>query len=162
MTISPKRPLPQVHRVDLKILDEQHRKIQSITNTIDACLADLACGNRDAKEIRDKFHWALNSLFESVLAQFLFEDQLQAVTHYPFLTEHQAEHNKFLDTVVHLLYELTTSAGGVYGKAKCLSAWLDEHLRDWDQHWRDYLAEEADKPSHTPAGSRSTNARGPI
>ena len=139
MLINSKRLLEQVPSVGLKILDEQHRQIQSHAVKISGLTEDLVRGNGIATDIIEKFHWAINDLFESSCEHFLTEEKVLAAIRYPFLAEHRIEHNKFIEMVTLLLNESTRCVTDVYGVGKLIGAWTEEHIQQWDMHWHEYL-----------------------
>lgn len=147
MPINSKPLLEQVPSVGLKILDEQHRQIQSLAVKISGLTEDLVRGNGIATDIMEKFHWAINDLFEISLEHFQCEEEVLVVIRYPFLAEHRIEHNKFIEMVTLLLYEWTRCATDVHGVGKLIGAWTEEHIQQWDMHWHEYLHGTAVTPT---------------
>jgi hemerythrin len=131
----------------LKFLDDQRRVIQRHAVRISELTEDLVRGNGNATVIMEKFHWAINDLFESSLEHFQCEEEVLVAIRYPFLAEHRIEHNKFIEMVTLLLFESLRGVTDVYGIGKLIGAWTEEHNQQWDMHWHEHLHGTAVAPT---------------
>ena len=137
----------QVPSGGLKMLDEHRRQIQRHAVRISELTEDLVRGNGIATDIMEKFHWAINDLFEIFLEHFQCEEEVLVAIRHPFFAEHRIEHNKFIEMVTLLLYESTRCATDVHGVGKLIEAWTEEHIQQWDMHWHEYLHGTAVTPT---------------
>lgn len=119
----------------VKEIDDQHRHLIDIANTLIDAVADKA-QQADVDTI-------IGKLRAYTVAHFAAEEKLMQEAKYPKLGHHANEHRKLKDDVKQFQRELyrgkTPTAGKVLG---FLKIWLLDHILSFDREFARYLKEE--------------------
>ena len=120
--------------VDIKQLDNQHKKIIKILNQILA----LHQNGKNEKEIED----ILSNLTEYIKEHFRTEEELMLEHHYPGYDKQKQEHNQFIDRLFGFHKE--------YLKSRRLTTinlfnfvwdWFSQHILNLDKQYGPFLKE---------------------
>jgi hemerythrin len=122
------------YSVGIPLIDEQHQKLISITNTL-----YLGCLKGDEKA-RAYFMQAIHEAVDYVRYHFSAEEKLMERIDYPDLVNHKKQHDEF---VKEILLEVQAFEDG----KKFVPNIFVRYLRDWvlthiaisDKHYADYL-----------------------
>lgn len=111
--------------IGIEEIDCQHRRLIEIRNR-------LAVHCADGDEGQEHYHQVLSELFEYTRAHFQAEEDFMRSINYPELDVQQAEHNKFVET---LLDFSAAAMRGEDGRISCLdflTRWLLGHIAGSD------------------------------
>ncbi|MCA0438641.1 MAG: bacteriohemerythrin [Austwickia sp.] len=129
-------------------VDSQHRKLVGLVNTLDSAVKRGYSVN-----ILDSI---LTELMRYTLFHFTFEERLMETHHLDLLAEHQAEHQRFADTVTAFKVRFDTGRTDIgMPTLAFLRDWLTEHILGSDRAFAtEFLAATAG-PGAAPAAAGS-------
>jgi hemerythrin-like metal-binding protein len=122
-----KRKWDEIHSVNIKILDDQHRQLVSITNELSE--------SKDQKDLKK----ILKKLNKYALKHFFTEKKLFDKFNYPGAEEHAKHHKYFLDKLKN--FEDKFKSGKLFSKELMdfLSDWWIWHVNNEDIKYSDFL-----------------------
>jgi hemerythrin-like metal-binding protein len=116
----------------VKRCDDDHKKLFALID-------DLHEAMRDGKG-SEIIQSVVGELERYTKIHFTAEEALMARTGYPALAAHQAEHKKFVDTVVEFRREIKDGAAGhAIDVSMFMNDWLIKHIKLTDQQYSAHL-----------------------
>lgn len=118
--------------VGVEEIDEDHRKLVSIFNTLNHAVQD--------KEAPDYLAAILEELINCTVWHFSHEERLMLKYRYPSMAEHQAEHRELIQSARELQQEILRAVKPVVEQhIEFLERWLTEHIFAADLRLGAYL-----------------------
>jgi hemerythrin-like metal-binding protein/PAS domain S-box-containing protein len=125
------------YSVGVPALDDQHKKLVGMINTLADCHATCSCKSSGA------FHQVLTRMFDYSQLHFKAEEDYLLGIGYPQLADQKMEHTAFVGKMA--AFSMAASEGIQDDAAvhRYLKAWLLSHILDSDMQYR-YFVEEND------------------
>lgn len=120
-------------RVDVKLLDNDHKRLAILTNDL---YDGIVTGRTKQILVRD-----FDALAGQIRAHFAQEEQLFAESRYPDAVIHARQHDILMDRVRDLRarFKRETELAGLVEIMNLLKDWLLGHIRSYDQKYAPYL-----------------------
>jgi hemerythrin len=119
--------------VEVEEIDEDHRKLVGIFNTLGHAVRD--------RESAEYLAVTLEELINCTVWHFSHEERLMLKYRYPEMEEHKAEHRDLIESAKELQAKLLRSDKSVADEhIVFLERWLTEHILTTDMRLGSYLA----------------------
>lgn len=119
------------YALDLPEIDNQHRELLEVMNTLWACVVKAA----PEKELED----VLDQLREYTRTHFVAEETLMRIQQYPQLDAHMKQHQDFIDQLTQAKGKLATNPAAALELLGFLKDWLVNHIDRSDRHYADHF-----------------------
>jgi len=126
--------------IDVEMVDDQHRKLFNLINT----MYDLLRANSAGKALSD----ALDALIDYTKYHFKAEEELMLQIEYVRYSRHKLAHENLTRQAVDFKGEMTDGKGNADEFLNFLYNWLTKHIMEEDKKIGKFIAQGALKPAN--------------
>jgi len=120
------------YTVNIKVIDEQHKKFLSIINELKLIINSDSC-EKKVSSIFFQLAYLIDHYF--IKEEIYFKD-----LKYPNFEQHISDHNKFIDRIIQFQKDVENSKPNLCVEIyHYLEAWFDEHILKYDKEAVEYL-----------------------
>ena len=125
------------YSVGIQAIDEQHKRLLELTNTLHEVCLDYGQGHKITKE---KFRKTIQATVNYINVHFSAEEKLLDDSKYPDIVAHKSEHKKFVKKVLENVKQFEEGRDFVPSSfVKFLRDWILEHIAMVDCSYGLYL-----------------------